>query len=69
MTSPSDGARRPAQPLTDDWASTTDEDPDLARATRAALAMHGTPAAMTHDAGNRFGRLVAVGGARRWDRL
>jgi glyoxylase-like metal-dependent hydrolase (beta-lactamase superfamily II) len=68
-----DAAHNPAQLLTDDWASATDEDPDLARATRAALAAelaaNGAPAAMTHDAGNRFGRLVAVGGERRWERL
>ena len=65
-----DAAHNPAQLLTDDWSSATDVDPELARATRAALAQElaesGTPAAMTHDAGNRFGRLEIVDGARRW---
>jgi glyoxylase-like metal-dependent hydrolase (beta-lactamase superfamily II) len=67
-----DAAHNPAQLLTDDWSSATDVDPELARATRAALARElldsGTLATMTHDAGNRFGRLVSAGGGRRWER-
>ncbi len=62
-----DAAHNPAQLLTDDWRSVTDVDPALAQRTRAALARElagsGTLITMTHDAGNRFGRLDAD---RRW---
>ena len=56
--------------LSDDYESVTDVDPQLARTTRAALAEElagsGALITMTHDAGNRFGRLELVEGARRW---
>ena len=65
-----DAAHNPAQLEADDWHSVTDVDPDLARRTRATLAVEladtGTLITMTHDAGNRFGRLDIAGGARRW---
>jgi glyoxylase-like metal-dependent hydrolase (beta-lactamase superfamily II) len=65
-----DAAHNPAQLLADDWESATDVDPALARRTRAAvadeLAGSGALITMTHDAGNRFGRLELVDGARRW---
>jgi glyoxylase-like metal-dependent hydrolase (beta-lactamase superfamily II) len=65
-----DAAHNPAQLLRDDYESVTDVDPALARATRAALAQElierGALATMTHDAGNRFGRLTLEGGERRW---
>ena len=65
-----DAAHNPAQLLSDDYESMTDVDPALARATRAALAEEladsGTLVTMTHDAGNRFGRLTREGGQRRW---
>ena len=66
-----DAAHNPAQLLSDDWESATDVDPRLAQRTRAALAAEladsGTLITMTHDAGNRFGRLASAGGARRWE--
>src|SRR6201999_2949220 len=65
-----DAAHNPAQLLTDDYESVTDVDPALARATRAARAGElietAAPATMTHDGGNRFGRLTLDGGERRW---
>jgi glyoxylase-like metal-dependent hydrolase (beta-lactamase superfamily II) len=65
-----DAAHNPAQLLSDDYESVTDVDPQLARTTRAALAEElagsGALITMTHDAGNRFGRLELVEGARRW---
>jgi glyoxylase-like metal-dependent hydrolase (beta-lactamase superfamily II) len=65
-----DAAHNPAQLLRDDYASVTDVDPRLAQRTRAALADEltgsGALITMTHDAGNRFGRLELVDGARRW---
>ncbi|HEY6891275.1 MAG TPA: MBL fold metallo-hydrolase [Solirubrobacter sp.] len=67
-----DAAHNPAQLLSDDWTSATDVNPELARATRAALARElldsGTLVTMTHDAGNRFGHLVTVNGngERAW---
>ena len=69
-----DAAHSPVELLEDDWASPTDVDPALAQRTRARLARWlvdtGTPATMTHDGGNRFGRVVAgAGGARRWETL
>jgi glyoxylase-like metal-dependent hydrolase (beta-lactamase superfamily II) len=68
-----DAAHSPIELLEDDWASPTDVDPALAQRTRAALARWlaetGTPATMTHDGGNRFGRVIAQGGARRWETL
>jgi hypothetical protein len=65
-----DAAHNPAQLLRDDYASVTDVDPRLAQRTRAALAEEltdsGALITMTHDAGNRLGRLERVDGARRW---
>jgi glyoxylase-like metal-dependent hydrolase (beta-lactamase superfamily II) len=65
-----DAAHNPAQLETDDWHSATDVDRDLAQRTRAALAVEladtGAWITMTHDAGNRFGRLATVDGGRRW---
>lgn len=65
-----DAAHNPAQLLRDDYASVTDVDPRLAQRTRAALAGEltdsGALITMTHDAGNRLGRLERVDGARRW---
>jgi glyoxylase-like metal-dependent hydrolase (beta-lactamase superfamily II) len=65
-----DAAHNPAQLLRDDYESLTDVDPALARTTRAALAEEladsGALVTMTHDAGNRFGRLTREGGQRRW---
>jgi glyoxylase-like metal-dependent hydrolase (beta-lactamase superfamily II) len=66
-----DAAHHPAQLLTDDYTSVTDEDPELARRTRAALAAElldsGALITTTHDAGNRLGRLVSgPDGSRRW---
>jgi glyoxylase-like metal-dependent hydrolase (beta-lactamase superfamily II) len=62
-----DAAHNPAQLLRDDYRSVTDVDPELAAGTRAALAVElagsGKLITMTHDAGNRFGRLDAD---RRW---
>jgi glyoxylase-like metal-dependent hydrolase (beta-lactamase superfamily II) len=62
-----DAAHNPAQLLSDDYTSVTDVDPELARRTRAALAAElegsGKLITMTHDAGNRFGRLER---GRRW---
>lgn len=67
-----DAAHNPAQLLSDDYTSVTDEDPELARRTRAAIAAElldsGALATPTHDAGNRLGRLVSgPGGERRWE--
>ena len=60
-----DAAHNPAQLLTDDWTSSADEDPSVARATRAALAAEfedsGVRLTMTHW--GSFGTLV---GGRRW---
>jgi glyoxylase-like metal-dependent hydrolase (beta-lactamase superfamily II) len=68
-----DAAHSPVELLEDDWSSPTDVDPELARRTRAALAgwlaASGTPATMTHDGGNRFGRVIAQGGVRRWETI
>ncbi|HVP01682.1 MAG TPA: MBL fold metallo-hydrolase [Solirubrobacteraceae bacterium] len=68
-----DAAHSPAQLLADDWESATDVDPALAQCTRAGLAAEladgGALITMTHDAGNRFGRLVTVGGVRTWQRV
>ena len=65
-----DAAHSPAQLETDGWRSVTDVDAKLAQRTRAALAAEladtGTLITMTHDAGNRFGRLDIAAGARRW---
>ena len=65
-----DAAHNPAQLLRDDYASVTYVDPQLAQRTRAALADElagsGALITMTHDAGNRFGRLERADGARRW---
>jgi glyoxylase-like metal-dependent hydrolase (beta-lactamase superfamily II) len=62
-----DAAHNPAQLLSDDYTSATDVDPELARRTRAELAEELTGSdkltTMTHDAGNRFGRLER---GRRW---
>jgi glyoxylase-like metal-dependent hydrolase (beta-lactamase superfamily II) len=67
-----DAAHNPAQLLSDDWESATDVDPRLAQRTRAALATEladsGALITMTHDAGNRFGRLESAGGVRTWRR-
>lgn len=67
-----DAAHSPVELLSDGWSSPTDVDPALARRTRAELATWlertGAPATMTHDGGNRFGRIVAgPDGARRWE--
>jgi glyoxylase-like metal-dependent hydrolase (beta-lactamase superfamily II) len=68
-----DAAHSPVELLEDGWASPTDVDAALAQRTRAALsrwlAETGTPATMTHDGGNRFGRVVAQDGVRRWETL
>jgi glyoxylase-like metal-dependent hydrolase (beta-lactamase superfamily II) len=65
-----DAAHNPAQLLSDDYESMTDVDPQLAQRTRAALAEElagsGRLVTMTHDAGNRFGRLTREDGQRRW---
>lgn len=66
-----DVAHNPAELLDDGYRSPTDVDPELAARTRAALADEltgsGALITMTHDAGNRLGRLEADGdGARRW---
>ncbi len=65
-----DAAHNPGQLLRDDYASVTDVDAQLAQRTRAALAAEltgsGALITMTHDAGNRFGRLELVDGARCW---
>src|SRR4051812_34615325 len=67
-----DAAHNPAQLLRDDYASVTDLDPALAQRTRAALAEElvdsGALLTMTHDAGNRLGRLVTIDGRRAWGR-
>jgi glyoxylase-like metal-dependent hydrolase (beta-lactamase superfamily II) len=58
-----DAAHNPAQLLSDGWTSSTDEDPELARATRARLADElrdsGTLIAMTHHPG--MGHLTGAG--------
>ncbi len=63
-----DAAHNPAQLLSDDWTCHADEDPELARRTRAALAAElvdgGKAITMTHY--GRFGRLVSDGPTRRW---
>ena len=60
-----DAAHNPAQLLSDDWTSSTDEDASVAGATRAALAAEfedsGVRLTMTHW--GSFGTLV---GGRRW---
>jgi glyoxylase-like metal-dependent hydrolase (beta-lactamase superfamily II) len=62
-----DVAHNPAQLERDDYTSTTDVDQEVAQRTRAALAKElagsGKLITMTHDAGNRFGRLER---GRRW---
>ncbi len=67
-----DASHNPAQLLSDDWMSLTDVDPALAQRTRATLVHElrdsGTLITMTHDAGNVFGRLATVDGARTWTR-
>jgi glyoxylase-like metal-dependent hydrolase (beta-lactamase superfamily II) len=67
-----DAAHNPAQLLADDWVSATDVDPQLAQRTRAVLADEladsGALITMTHDAGNRFGRLETAGAERVWRR-
>ena len=52
-----DAAHNPAQLLSDDWTCHADEDPELARRTRNALAAEyeGVLLTMTHY--GRFGRL------------
>jgi glyoxylase-like metal-dependent hydrolase (beta-lactamase superfamily II) len=63
-----DAAHNPAQLLTDDYRSATDEDPELAARTREQLAGElagsGALVAMTHHSG--FGRLEVENGRRRW---
>jgi glyoxylase-like metal-dependent hydrolase (beta-lactamase superfamily II) len=65
-----DVAHSPAELLEDDWSSPTDEDPELAQQTRAALAQElirsGALATMTHFGGNGFGRVVERNGKRAW---
>jgi glyoxylase-like metal-dependent hydrolase (beta-lactamase superfamily II) len=66
-----DAAHNPAQLLSDEYRSATDVDAELAAATRTALAAElvdsGVLITMTHDAGNRLGRLESAGGGgRRW---
>jgi glyoxylase-like metal-dependent hydrolase (beta-lactamase superfamily II) len=67
-----DVAHKPPQLLSDDWTCVADVDPALAQRTRTALAHEladsGTLVTMTHDAGNVFGRLQTVNGAREWVR-
>jgi glyoxylase-like metal-dependent hydrolase (beta-lactamase superfamily II) len=60
----------PVELLDDEWAGMGDVDPALALRTRQALIreLEGTdvPAAATHFAGMKFGRLLAAEGTRRW---
>ena len=66
-----DAAHNPAQLEADDWRIahstwTPSSRSARARLLAAELADTGTLITMTHDAGNRFGRLDTAAGARRW---
>jgi glyoxylase-like metal-dependent hydrolase (beta-lactamase superfamily II) len=66
-----DAAHNPAQLLAPDYTCVVDVDPELARATREALAAEltdsGALITMTHHGGNAPGRLVGDGEGRRWE--